>query len=436
MSSEFNTNPSVPPGIVHPSFHQQRTRPQDEIAWTVRRYGHIKNVQETSHPFPSHGHSSTSGSVYHQNGWDSNYGSRPYRRASYGTGPGEQLPLQPIQSSVPLNPMQWTNFNWTGNENQNGNEFDRSQRLQHHFSPQMSENHPTHGLSHSQAVVPHNGARGQPPHHGQPHPQSHHPGHSRPTFYNQGQRPRTFSMPQAPPPPRINIIPPDPEATPTPKMPYMQLQKTPRFIREKPIPLHSWGDISEVPQASGMHVAQVPPVDLHLVTKVGDSVRIKPWADQHTWIVGCVEKADFSVIKDHKIQPRYIVSYTDPESKQLKQRMFCPHLFEITVLEAAEPGSRPLPKGAERDIYACIPPSIIHNGTPIEKVWAHARVLTPPNENDEINIRVLVGPSKNLLFDNFPTKYTMPFRRASRARALKEGYEVAGSDEHPMEEDA
>ncbi|KAF7363578.1 hypothetical protein MSAN_01014500 [Mycena sanguinolenta] len=418
MSSQSNANPSAPPGIVHPSFHQQRPRPEGEMAWNVRRYGQFKNAQDTPHPVP------VQGNAHHQNGGWAN----AYRRASYGSGPGEQLPLQPIQPSVPLDPMQWTNFNW-GGAPQNG--FDRSQRSQPHFPPQyppsqLSGNHPTYGPSHLQAVVPHNGAPGQ----------TQHPGHSRPTFYNQGQRPRTFSMPHAPPPPRITVIPPDPEATPRPQMPDPQLQKTPRFVRDKPIPLHSWKDISEVPQASGMHVPHVPPIDLHLIAKVGDPVRIKPWADQHTWIVGCVEKADFSMIENHEIQPRYIVSYTDPESKQLKQRMFCPHLFEITVLEPVEPGSKPLPKGAERDIYACIPPPVVQVGTSIEKVWAHARVLTPPNENDEINIRVLVGPSKNLLFENFPTKYTMPFRRASRARVLKEGYEVAGSDEHPMEEDA
>jgi len=146
-----------------------------------------------------------------------------------------------------------------------------------------------------------------------------------------------------------------------------------------------------------------------------------------------VEKADFSVIKNHKPQPRYVVSYTDPASKQLKQRRFYPHMSEIIVKEPDEPGLQPLPEGVDRNIYACIPPPVVRSGAPIEMTWAHARVLTPPDGNDRITIRVLVGPSKNLLFDNFPTKYTLPFCRASRVRMIKEGYAVAGNDEHGNE---
>jgi hypothetical protein len=68
-------------------------------------------------------------------------------------------------------------------------------------------------------------------------------------------------------------------------------------------------------------------------------------------------------------------------------------------------------------------------------IWAHARVLCCPDENDAISIRVLVGPSRNVLFDNFPVKYTLPYCRASRVRVIKLGYSVAGSDEHPIEKD-
>jgi hypothetical protein len=63
----------------------------------------------------------------------------------------------------------------------------------------------------------------------------------------------------------------------------------------------------------------------------------------------------------------------------------------------------------------------------------YQKIQTPADKNDQISIRILVGPSKNLLFDNFPIKYTLPFTRASRTRVTKLGYVVVGNDEHPIE---
>ncbi|KAJ7097787.1 hypothetical protein B0H15DRAFT_822711 [Mycena belliarum] len=218
--------------------------------------------------------------------------------------------------------------------------------------------------------------------------------------------------------------------------PYQQPRLQVRFDFESlnnedlALPVHSWKDISQCPQSSGKYRApDLPPVDLDLVVEVGDVVRIKPWADQFTWIEGRVEKADLSVIKNHKPRPRYLVSYRDPATKHLRQRIFCPHLSEILVREKDE--MMPLSKAVDRNIYACVPPPV-KIGTPMEKIWAHARVLSPP-DNGRISIRVLVGPSKDMIFKDFPLDHTLPFCRSSRVRVAKLGFTVAGSDEHPIE---
>ncbi|KAF7338168.1 hypothetical protein MVEN_02041700 [Mycena venus] len=406
MSS--SANPVFPPGIVHPSLRQQPTMgiSEAEMAWTVRRYGQFKDTQVSSHLFPSPGYGPQ------QNVWEGNY---DYRQ-QFGTG--YHLPLQPMQPSVA--PVQRQDF--VGG----GNGFYHPQRQLHHPQappgPQHSENHgpmQNQGPLYSHVAAQYNGVpqhRGQTQHRSQPtqRGEPHFRGQSqrRQIYYQSSQRPRALSVSQQLP--RLAFVPPDPEKTPTPRMPQAQHRR------------------SEQPHS--MFNPLLPPVDYHLVVKVGETVRIKPWADQYTWIEGRVEKADFSVIKNHRPQPRYVVSFIHPETKQLKQRKFCPHLSEIIVREPDEPGLQPLLEGTDRNIYACIPPVIVRSGAPIEKIWAHARILTPPDKNDRITIRVLAGPSKNFMFDDFPRKYTLPYCRASRVRMIKEGYSVAGSDEHGMEE--
>ncbi|KAF8212072.1 hypothetical protein K438DRAFT_1805914 [Mycena galopus ATCC 62051] len=401
-------SPMVPPGIVHPSLHERPRMGSEDMMWTARRYGQFKNVQEPSHPFPASGHSSSSGHASQQmlqSAWEGTYDFRPYAG-----------PLQPMQASVP--PMHWPD-NSTGGGLGNGyyQHQQETQRPHHHSNPpqhhinsihdstQHSENMgpmQNNGPLYSQVAAQHNGApqhrkttenvapqhRAPPENIGQRYQSLR--GHPQrgPFFYRGSSRPRAFSA--------LADLPPDPEKTPTPQMPrpphHAQTQRW--RVRERPIPKHAWTNAADAPQATG--------VDLNLIVKVGDTVRVRPWADRYAWLEGCVEKADFSVIK-------------------------------ITVEAPEEPGLKPLPKGVERDIYACIPPPVIQMGAPIEMIWVHARVLTPPNEKDQINIRILVGPSKNLSFDSFPTKYTLPFRRTSRIQVLKDGYAVTGKDEHPME---
>ncbi|KAJ6525607.1 hypothetical protein B0H19DRAFT_1275977 [Mycena capillaripes] len=422
MSTSGNS-PMFPPGIVHPSLRQRPPTgiSEEELTWSVRRYGQFKNVQEPSHSFPGSGyvtpdvspllHESQLGRRPQKNAWDGTYN---FRQA--GTG---QLPLQPMQPLVA--PMQWQDF--LGHQTRFYYPQPRSQPLEHHAPAQHYGPRYSDVLQNSGASQP--APRGQPPRRGQSQ------------SFRGSQRSRGFPLPNAPP--RLAFVPPDLEKTPIQKLPNPSTQRprTQQLNKENYVqPVHVWKDSSEAPQSSGKYVPPpLPPIDLDLVVEVGDIVRIKPWVDQYTWIEGRVEKADFSVIKNYKPYPRYLVSYTDPASKHLKQRTFCPHLSEIMVKEPDEPGSQPLPEGIDRNIYACIPGlPVVESGVPIEMTWAHARVLTPPDEDDRINIRVLVGPSKNLLFDKFPIKYTLPFCRASRARVTKLGYAVAGNDEHPIDE--
>ncbi|KAJ7940475.1 hypothetical protein B0H13DRAFT_1938304 [Mycena leptocephala] len=406
-------NPAFPPGIMHPSLRQRPPMgtSEEELALVARRYGQFKNFQGPSHAFSGSGYvpDVPPGRQPQQNAWEGTYDLRQ-------AGPGH-FPLQSMQASVA--PVQWEGFiGDTGfYRQQNQQQFDHRGTVQN-YHPRYSDVAAQYNGAPQHPGQPQPQYRGQPSFRGQPPIRGQPPSHAhRGQFHPRGSaRPRGFAPQHAPP--RHHFAPPDPEKTPTPKMPVPRAQR-PKMNKENHAQLffvHAWTDISEAPQPSGMYVPPPPPpVDLDLVAKVGDIVRVKPWTDQYTWIEGCVEKADFSVIKNHKPSPRYVVSYTDPASKQSKQRTFCPHLSEIMVKEPDEPGSQPLPEGTDRNIYACIPPPVVQRGESIEMIWAHARALTPADKNDQISIRILVAPSKNLLFDNFPIKYTLPF---TRARAL------------------
>ncbi|KAJ7449959.1 hypothetical protein FB451DRAFT_1287106 [Mycena latifolia] len=352
--------------ITHPT-HQRPLRngtSEPELAWNARRSGQFKNA----HDIPAYSNYVPVGPglphglpLVHQNGWEGPYA---FRQA-----PG-YLPLQSIQPVVA--PMQWNSM-----QSLNGADIGRFHHPQAQYQPpQQAQYHGPvqyHEPPHFQGPTQYNGQPqywSQPQHHGQ----FHHHGRGQNQFCGQGRFPdrqplhRESWPPVAAPVPQVVL----PE-TPTPQI---SCPNSEQWNKENPIrPVHSWKNVSDCPQSSGEYVPPpLPPVDLDLVAEVGDTVRIKPWADQFTWIEGRVEKADFSVIKNHKPSPRYIVSYRDPVSKNLKQRAFCPHLNEIMVREPDEPGTQPLPKGINRNIYACVPPPTTSEA-PIEMIWAHARVL-------------------------------------------------------------
>ncbi|KAK7020490.1 hypothetical protein R3P38DRAFT_2969776 [Favolaschia claudopus] len=201
--------------------------------------------------------------------------------------------------------------------------------------------------------------------------------------------------------------------------------------QEKPVQTqtaHAWHNMLEVPRPEGIYNPRPIPLDPHLVVKVGDLVHVSPSPDHFQWIEGRVEKADYTVIRHGRMQARYLVSYRDPESGRLKQRIFCPHLKEILAQPIDEPALALIPES--RDIYACIPPLII-KGPPVEMRWTHACVLTPPDKKDLLAVRILAGPSKDYVYKKFPAKYTRPFTSASRVDLLTEGHCVARSVEPP-----
>ncbi|KAJ7087889.1 hypothetical protein C8R44DRAFT_30429 [Mycena epipterygia] len=438
----------IPQPMIYPPVRQPQVGlllSEQDMAWTACQYGQSQDVQDPSPPFPGY---VPELSVAHQpqhNAWEGTY-------AFQQVGPA----CVPFQSVV--EPEQW------GVPSLHGFIGDNTGGVHHlqaqYPSPQYGGPLLPHGPPYSHVPSQHSGALqnhwGQPQHRGQfqHRGQIHHRGQLQPRGQPQRRMPtqhrgrlqfRGLSFPHghqqfrhqlSSPPPMASVpqvVPPDPEKTPTPEAPR---PKSKQANKENPTrPVHAWNDVSECPQPSGMYSPPpLPPIDLDLIVEVGDTVRVKPWADQYTWIEGRVEKADFSIIKNHKPSPRYVVSYRDPASKHLRQRTFCPHLSEIMIKESDEPGMRPLPEGIDRSVYACIPPPIIKSKSPVEMIWTHALALTPPDENNRINIRILIGPSQNFLFNDFPLKYTLPFCRASRTRVAKLGYSVSGNDEHPIED--
>ncbi|KAJ7775021.1 hypothetical protein B0H16DRAFT_82983 [Mycena metata] len=426
MSSE-NLNPMVPPGIVHPSALRQRPShgaSDEEIAWSARRYGQFKNAQEPSHPFPGLGYlphmppKQPLGRQLAHNAWAGTY--------HFQQGGNLYPPLLPVQPSVP--PMQqWqgfigdTGFYNTENEDPPEFEYHGPSEILYDSNLQPEDNDELRRRPQQRGNHPH---RGQPRHGGQP-PNRGHP-------QTRGSHPRGSGRGRGfgPPPPRRAAAAPDPEKTPTPKMPTSQ--KASKYESQG----YVWKDRSQAPQPSGKYFPPpLPQVDLDFVAKVGDTVRVRPWADEFTWVEGRVEKADLSLIKYCKPYPRYVVSYIQPESKQIKQRAFCSPLSEIMVREPDEPGLQPLPKGTERNVYACVPPPVQPTEGPVGISWAHARILKI-DENGHLTIRVLVGPSQDLIFDGFHVKYTLPFTKNSRARLRQMGFVVAGNVEHPLQQES
>ncbi|KAJ6597042.1 hypothetical protein DFH09DRAFT_1403860 [Mycena vulgaris] len=421
----------IPSHITHPPARQRPHRTgatEHELVWAARRYGQFENAHDPPSDYVPVSQTGGPLSMVRQlstrklNASDGTY--------AFGQPPGYS-PLQSVQSVVA--PLQWNalpsyNGDDVGRYHQtHQTQFQGTQHLEYHSAVQYR------GYLH--VGFQHNGAPAEPQHRGgqlqlERHGQVHFRGQAR------FRGPHHFRPESGPPAADSKIVPPDPEKTPTPQV---RRQKSEQPAKRNHIqPRHAWKDVSECPQPSGKYVSPpLPPINSDLVVavlytpfssffplltqlQVGDIVRIKPWHHQYTWIEGRVEKTDFSVTmvissrfhlkkpnlrrQNFKSAPRYLVSYRDPISKNLIQRIFCPHLREIMVKEPDEPGMRPLPEGIDRNIYACVPGPIPNSGAPVEMIWAHARVLAPSDDNDQINIRVLVGPSKNLMFDNFPMK--------------------------------
>ncbi|KAJ7741575.1 hypothetical protein DFH07DRAFT_837741 [Mycena maculata] len=377
------TFPSHPPGLKPRSIGV----PDQGVAWISRRSVQFEDSHRT---FPCSVPDVPDPLLPQprKNAWDNG---PPFNRAPPG-----YMPLQPVQPVVP--PMQWDE-GFIGNYHigafRAADNYDAQQQpeyygpAQHHAPSHLHASFQTNG-------TPHRGRgqyRGQLQCRGYPPPRGHSQfrGSSHPRGHPHSSHPYSSPLKTIP----EAHLPPDPEKTPTPQDPRPDQVSN----RENPAQhIRAWKDWWECPQASGRYMPPpLPPVDLDLVAKVGDIVRVKPWADQFTWIEGRVEKADFSLIKNHKPSPRYSVVYRHPETKQEVRRVFCPHLFEIMVREPNVPGAEPLPDGIDRDLYACIPPFTTKKGQPIEKIWTHAQLMSPPDVRGRARIRIVVGPSRNIV---------------------------------------
>ncbi|KAJ7510026.1 hypothetical protein B0H11DRAFT_1900426 [Mycena galericulata] len=387
-----------------------------EQAWPTGNHGQFNNFQNRSYSFPRYVPDVSEVPQPQQTDFERTY----VLPRAVG-----RMPLQPLQPLVPFS--QWnegfianeytTRFHYT-------NSYPAPQQPEYYGPPQENYERLHLHAPLQYSASPQN--RGRPYQRGQSQRRGYtqHRGQlqTRGTAYHRGYT-RLFRPPSL----HLNVVPhpqvlPDPERTLTPQ----DAQPKEESNKERVQQVHAWRNRSECPRPSGRYIPlPPPPVDLDMVAEVGDIVCVKPWDDQLTWIEGCVVKADFSVIKDHKPSPRYLVSYINPQSKREVRRVFRPAMFEIRVRAPDIIGAEPLPAGIDRDVYACIPPLITKSGEPIEKIWTHAQVLTPPDEHGRIKIRILVGPSKNVLFDNFSTKATLPFTKLSRVRVAKLGYAVA-----------
>ncbi|KAJ7264986.1 hypothetical protein B0H12DRAFT_1068675 [Mycena haematopus] len=182
-------------------------------------------------------------------------------------------------------------------------------------------------------------------------------------------------------------------------------------------------------------VPLVPPVHSHTTSpghpqldlmdgvdyfKIGDMVRIRRWTpdtDSFTdWAVGQVVRPLLVENEDGTQRRSYLCSYEHGRNKERKEREFSPHYHEIASLVDLEVDSVPSvpdPRLGNGDqlVFAPIPLRDI-SGSHWVMYWP-AIVLTAPDEQGMVRIRVLAGPAAKREIDKFSVKQALPYNAES-----------------------
>ncbi|KAF7337931.1 ATP-bind-3 domain-containing protein [Mycena venus] len=167
--------------------------------------------------------------------------------------------------------------------------------------------------------------------------------------------------------------------------------------------------------------------------KIGQTVRIRRWnaeTDSFSgWKTGKVARPILHE-KDDGTQKRarsYLCSYEFGQNKEYREKEFSPHLQEIESLEANPISVTPALRLGNncQFVFAPIPVSN-SSGTGKRVVYSPAVVLTSPNEQGGVRLRVLAGPAAKREIDNFAIKHAPPYNPESAQILQQKGFQVEG----------
>ncbi|KAJ7137810.1 hypothetical protein C8R44DRAFT_868185 [Mycena epipterygia] len=165
--------------------------------------------------------------------------------------------------------------------------------------------------------------------------------------------------------------------------------------------------------------------------KIGDSVRIRRWTaatDSFSeWFTGQIVRPVLIDDQDGSQRRSYLVSYEHPRTRERREKQFSPHFPEITSLEADPVSATPSLRITVKShlVFAPIPVSEV-GGQAKNVVYSPAIVLTSPNEQGGVRLRILAGPAAKREISNFALKYA-PAYTAEAAQILRmKGFRVEG----------
>ncbi|KAJ6531612.1 hypothetical protein DFH09DRAFT_1408977 [Mycena vulgaris] len=165
--------------------------------------------------------------------------------------------------------------------------------------------------------------------------------------------------------------------------------------------------------------------------KIGEFVRVRRWTaatDSFSeWIRGQIVRPVLIENEDGSQRRSYLVSYEHPRTKEVKEREFSSHFQEITSLEADPVSTTPNLRITDKSnlVFAPIPVSDT-SGTIKRIVYSPAVVLTSPNDQGGVRLRVLAGPAAKREISNFALKHAPPYTAASAQLLRQKGFQVEG----------
>ncbi|KAK7038132.1 hypothetical protein R3P38DRAFT_3182239 [Favolaschia claudopus] len=164
--------------------------------------------------------------------------------------------------------------------------------------------------------------------------------------------------------------------------------------------------------------------------KIGDMVRIRRWTQQTDcytdWKIGQIVRPILSEHEDETVPKRsYICSYEHGPDNVRKEKIFSPALKEIASVQA-----QPMPPhvgykpGAT--MFAPIPfakaPGYPGNLNGV--VYSTVTLLTAPNEQGNVAVRVLAGPGAKREINNIAVEHIWPYHADSAQMLRRNGAKV------------
>ncbi|KAJ7161486.1 hypothetical protein C8R43DRAFT_1123931 [Mycena crocata] len=166
--------------------------------------------------------------------------------------------------------------------------------------------------------------------------------------------------------------------------------------------------------------------------KIGEFVRIRRWTaatDSFSdWITGRIVRPVLVENDDGSQRRTYLVEYEHPRNKKPQQKEFSPHLLEITSLASGPPTAvHPLAMRNNNNIVFAPIPASDASGRAKGVVYTPALVLTSPNEQGGVRLRILAGPAAKREVSNFAVKHSVPYNAESVQMLRQKGFRIEGN---------